>query len=366
MGSSTRPTSARDRPLRTRSITLGFLIAAASLAQACDLVPEREPDVNLGLLGGEPAYPLGKLDFILEDTDGRPYDFRAETDGRLTLLFFGYTSCPDVCPIHMATLAQALAELEPEQRDRTTVVFVSVDPDRDSLPQIRAWLDGFDESFVGLRGSPDQVSTILAQYNYPAPERAGEGDVYLMSHPAIVYAFTPDNMGRGMYGSGTPKSTWVHDLRIMLDHPWDTEPLEVAISHEIPQGEFLGRAGDVEVFDAYAPAPSGESPAAVYVTLNNRGTLADTLVGLASEAAARGSVHDMQMEGGVMRMVPLDGLEIPAGGTVRLEPGALHGMLEELDRLLIVGSRVQVEFLFARGGSVTVPVKVVSYTAVVR
>jgi protein SCO1/2 len=309
---------------------------------------------------------VGKLDFILTDTEGRPYDFRAETDGTLTLLFFGYTSCPDICPIHMATLAQALKELDPEQRERTTVVFVSVDPERDSLPRIRSWLNGFDESFVGLRGTADQIATILAQYNYPAPERAGEGDIYLMSHPAIVYAFTPDNMGRGMYGSGTSKATWVHDLRLMLEHPWDTEPLEEEVSREIPQGEFLGRAGDVEVLDAYAPAPSGESPAAVYVTLRNRGASPDTLLALASEFAARGSVHDMRMEGGVMRMVPQDGVEVPAGETVRLEPGALHGMLEDLDRVLIVGSRVQVEFQFARGGSVTVPVKVVSYTAVVR
>jgi protein SCO1/2 len=344
---------------------LGALLAAL-LASACDLVPEREPPVELGLLGGEPAYPLGKLDFTLTDTEGRPYDFQAETDGRLTLLFFGYTSCPDICPIHMATLAQALKELGPEQRAQTTVVFVTVDPARDSDARIRSWLDGFDESFVGLRGSAEEIAAILAQYNYPAPEREGGGDAYLMSHPAIVYAFTPDNLGRGMYGSGTSRATWVHDLRLMLEHPWGEAPLEVEVSEEIPQGEFLGRAGDVEVLDAYAPAPSGEGPAAVYVTLRNRGASPDTLVALTSEVAGRGSVHDMRMEDGVMRMVPQDGVEIPAGETVRLEPGALHGMLEELDRVLIVGSRVQVEFQFARGGSVTVPAKVVSYAAVVR
>lgn len=343
-----------------------LLIAATVVAQACDLVPEREPGVELGLLGGGPAYPLGKLDFTLMDTEGEAYDFQAETDGKLTLLFFGYTACPDICPIHMATIAAALSDFEPALREQVAVVFVSVDPERDSPEQIRAWLDGFDPTFIGLRGSPDQVNAILAQYNYPPPEREGEGAGYLVSHPAIVYAFTPDNMGRGMYSSGTAKATWVHDLRVMLEYPWDTAPLEVAVPVEIPQGEFLGRAGDVEVWDAYAPAPSGESPAAVYVTLKNRGSEPDTLIGLSSDVAVRGSVHDMQMADGVMRMVPLDGLEIPAGGTVSLEPGALHGMLEELNRVLIVGSRVQVEFQFARGGTVTVPAKVVSYTAVVR
>jgi protein SCO1/2 len=342
------------------------LIAATLLTQACDLVPEPDPPLQLGLLGGEPAYPLGKLDFTLNDTDGRPYDFRAETDGVLTLLFFGYTSCPDICPIHMATLAQALAELPPEQREKITVVFVTVDPERDSPVQIRAWLDAFDESFVGLRGSLDEVGAVLAQYNYPPPERESGGAGYLMSHPATVYAFTPDNLGRGMYGGGTTKATWVHDLGAMLGYPWDTQPLELPVPEEIPQGEFLGQAGDIQVFDGYAPAPAGDSPAAVYVRFVNRGTAPDTLLALASEAAAAGSIHAMLVEGGVTRMVPMDRVEIPAGASVQFEPGGRHGMLEGLNRLLIVGSRVQVEFSFARGGPVRVPVKVVSFTAVVR
>jgi len=344
---------------------LTFAVLAAAVA-GCDLVPEREAPLELGLLGGAPAYPLGKLDFVLPTTEGEDFDFRAETDGRLTLLFFGYTSCPDVCPIHMATLAAALAELEPELRDQVEVVFVSVDPDRDSPATIREWLEGFDERFIGLRGTEEQIASILAQYNYGAPEREGDDESYLVSHPAVVYAFTPDNMGRGMYGSGTSKATWVHDLKALLAYPWDTVPLETAASPELPKGEFLGRAGDVEVLDAYAPAPTAGSPAAVYVTLRNRGAEPDTLLGLASEAAERGSVHAMEEEDGVMRMRPLESIEIPAGGTVVLEPGGMHGMLEGLGRVLIVGSRLPVEFSFARGGAVAVPVKIVSFTAVVR
>lgn len=334
-------------------------------AVACDVAPDQEARVSLGLLGGEPAHPLGKLDFTLPDTEGEPFDFQAETDGRLTLLFFGYTSCPDICPIHMATLAQALAELGPEARDQVDVVFVSVDPQRDTPDQIRSWLDGFGEDFVGLRGSEEEIASILAQYNYPPPEHEGEGAGYLVSHPAIVYAYTPDNMGRGMYGSGTSKATWVHDLRLMLEHPWEAEPL-TATESPIPQGEFLGRAGTVEVYDAYVPAPTGTSPAALYVTLINRGDAPDTLLTVASDVSARGSVHDMQMQDGVMRMVPLAGLEIPPGDTVSLAPGGRHGMLEEVTRALMVGSRVQVELGFANGGTVTVPATVVSYASVVR
>lgn len=328
-------------------------VLLALLAAAC-APPERTEEVRLGLLGGEPAYPLGKPDFTLPDTDGRPFDFRAETDGRLTLLFFGYTSCPDICPIHMATLAGALDELGPELARQVTVVFVSVDPARDTPDRIRRWLDGFDTTFIGLRGSEEEIAEILAQYNYPPPEREGEAGSYLVSHPATIYAFTPDNLGRGMFGSGTSKATWVHDLRRMLEYPWDA----VAGPAE---------PGGIQVLYPFIPAPAAaEGPAAFYLRLVNEGPEADTLLGLDTEAAERGSIHDMRMANGVMRMVLLTFLALPPGDTVVLAPGGRHGMLEGLPEPLTEGDTVVVTLRFAGAGPVAVEVPVVSYTRVVR
>lgn len=97
--------------------------------------------------------------FTLTATDGQPFDFRGRTAGRLTFLEFGYTHCPDVCPVHMANLAAALAKLPPSDRMRVDVVFVSIDPDRDSLPVLRKWLDAFDPTFISLTGS-DRKSVV--------------------------------------------------------------------------------------------------------------------------------------------------------------------------------------------------------------
>jgi protein SCO1/2 len=335
------------RPPAVRAATIMALLAMA----ACGPPADAPPQVTLDLRGMQPYVPVEKVDFILTDTDGRPFDFRRETRGRLTFLFFGYTYCPDVCPIQMATLAAAMAELEPAERERVEVVMVSVDPDRDTPDRLRDWLAAFDSSFVGVRGPQEDVDEALAFYGYPPTEFGQiEGGGYLVGHPAYVYAFTPDDFGRAMYPATTTRQEWLHDLRILLEREW--EGVAGAESAE----------SALEVRDARAPAPPAGDRTALYLSMENRGAEADTLVAIATEVAGRSSLHDMEMTGGVMRMVPIvGGLPIPAGGTVTLEPGARHGMLEDLTRDLVPGGTFEVELTFARAGRVVVSVRVVRY-----
>src|SRR6185369_9103221 len=94
--------------------------------------------------GGLVTPPLTKPQFTLTNTSGASFDFRAETQGYVTLLFFGYTHCPDECPLHMAAIATSLKQLAPEVRGQVKVVFVTADPARDTPSVLRAWLDRFD------------------------------------------------------------------------------------------------------------------------------------------------------------------------------------------------------------------------------
>jgi protein SCO1/2 len=96
--------------------------------------------------------PLQKPTQTLTDTSGKPWSFAADGDTKATLLYFGYTHCPDVCPTTMADIHQALEHVSPAVRANTQVVFVTVDPDHDPLSRIRTWLNDFDPSFIGLRG----------------------------------------------------------------------------------------------------------------------------------------------------------------------------------------------------------------------
>jgi len=136
----------------------------------------------------------------------------------VTLLFFGYTHCPDVCPVHMANLAAVLREYAPSERRRIEVVFVTTDPARDTLSRLRAWLDNFDADFVGLRGDIETVNAVQNVLMLPAamlgePDSAGR---YEVGHSAVVVAFTPDDSARVMYPFGTRQADWAADLPHLL------------------------------------------------------------------------------------------------------------------------------------------------------
>lgn len=120
--------------------------------------------------------------------------------------------------------------------------------------------------------------------------------------------------------------------------------------------------GHLTIRSAVIPEPTGGSRIAVYAEIDNDGPT-DTLLGIASAVAARGSLHEMVEEGGMVTMQPSGALPVPAGGTLSLRSGARHGMLEGLSRNPAAGDTVSVTFVFASGGEVVVPVPVVPLTS---
>jgi len=162
--------------------------------------------------------PLPRPDFTFTDTAGEPYPFLGRTEGKLTFLFFGFTTCPDVCPVHMSGLAAALGELPFEDRAKVEVVFVTIDPERDTPDRIREWLDAFDPSFVGLTAPLDQANAVLGELLMgPASHIAREDSGYDVVHPAAVVAFSPDGPARVRYPFGTRRADWSHDVPRLLD-----------------------------------------------------------------------------------------------------------------------------------------------------
>jgi protein SCO1/2 len=164
----------------------------------------------------EPA--LARPTFTLTDTRGAPYAFGTETRGLLTFLFFGYTNCPDVCPVHVANVASVLRTLPFEEQRKARFVFVTLDPARDSLRAMRRWLDQFDASFVGLRGDADEVNRIMAGIGMP-PALLGAKNAdgtYEVAHSAAVVVFTADDSAHVMYPFGTRQLDWAEDIPRLL------------------------------------------------------------------------------------------------------------------------------------------------------
>ncbi len=202
----------------TRLAAVAFFIGAVALGSAgCRPAAEGPSARELGQLHGEVRQvPDPVPDFTLTDTAGHPFRFRKEADRSLTLLYFGYTHCPDVCPVHMANLAAVLKDLPWELRQRIKVVFVTTDPDRDTRAVLRQWLDAFDPGFVGLSGTVAQVNAAQALLGIPplVREERTSGD-YGVGHAAQVIAFTPDGRTRVDYPFGTRQADWAHDLPLL-------------------------------------------------------------------------------------------------------------------------------------------------------
>ena len=173
-----------------------------------------------GLRGVTLSPARAKPDFTLTDTEGRPFRFVADTRGSVTLLFFGYTNCPDVCPQHLVNIAGALKRMSPDDQARVRMVFVTTDPVRDTAQRLRGWLDNFDRRFIGLTGSIDDVHDIQRKLGLPPSQvetmsqmPAGPHPMtYGVGHAAQVLAFSPDDSLRAEYPSGFTMDDWANDL----------------------------------------------------------------------------------------------------------------------------------------------------------
>lgn len=174
-----------------------------------------------GPTGGEPAgsvsadsgqlrglqleLPIPRPEFTLTDDTGAAYDFRSETAGHPTFLFFGYTTCPDICPTTMADLAVAIRELPAELAADVQVVFVTTDPATDTGPVLTDFLDHFDSDllngFVGLTGTIPQVEAAQRAAKLTVAQDMGR------SHSAMLQLYGPDDLARVVCTSGAAART---------------------------------------------------------------------------------------------------------------------------------------------------------------
>jgi protein SCO1/2 len=195
----------------------GTLLLACTLVAGCKAgePPVRPEDLR----GPRLTTPLPRPDLALVTHAGRPLSFRTDTKGTLTFLFFGYTHCPDVCPLHMANLAWAIDQLTPEQAARIRVIFVTTDPDRDTPARLSEWLANFDSSFVGAQGAPEAIALAQRSLGMPVAVRDAAGSDsagYTVSHGAHLWAFTPDDSAHVVYPFGITREILAEDIPRLL------------------------------------------------------------------------------------------------------------------------------------------------------
>ncbi|MEU8913456.1 MULTISPECIES: SCO family protein [Streptomyces] len=136
--------------------------------------------------------PMAKPDLVLTDTHGAKYDLLEKTEGHPTLIYFGYTNCPDVCPLTMANIAVAVKQLPKAEQKDLRVVFVTSDPERDTSAALKKWLGGINKDFTGLTGKFDTIQAGARSVNIgiEKPVKKKNGDV-VSTHGAQVLLTSP-------------------------------------------------------------------------------------------------------------------------------------------------------------------------------
>jgi protein SCO1/2 len=160
--------------------------------------------------------PLPAPPISLTKADGQSFHL-ADLKGKIILLFFGYTSCPDVCPTTLAELKQAISLLNEREQSAVQVVFISVDPDRDTPQRIQDYASRFNPAFIGLSGSSADLEPIWQAYGiYRQIEQTGSASGYTVSHTARLFLIDGEGNLRLTYAFQTPPQDLAHDLQLLL------------------------------------------------------------------------------------------------------------------------------------------------------
>jgi protein SCO1/2 len=194
---------------------LPVLVAACALTvslAACDKLPgkQKESFQNTDVTGLD--YAKG---FALTDHTGKPRTL-ADFKGKAVVVFFGYTQCPDVCPTTMAEMASVMQKLGP-LADQVQVLFITLDPERDTQELLANYVPAFDKRFIGLRGTPEQTAKTAKEFKVFYSKVPGtEPGSYTIDHTAGSYVFDRDGRLRLFIRHGQGPDPIVHDLRQLL------------------------------------------------------------------------------------------------------------------------------------------------------
>jgi protein SCO1/2 len=209
--------------VRSRPAGLAVAVVALLLLAGCGGAPQGTvSDVHVhdsdGINGVVLPQAYRSPDVDLRDTHGASYDLATDTRKPLTLVFFGYTNCPDVCQVVMANLASALVRLDSSHRKQVGVVFVTTDPRRDTSSVLRSYLDRFDPSFEGLTGSLPALVHAGKAYDIPIEKghKLASGG-YDVAHGTQVVGLKPDGTAPYVWTQGTTPGQLADDLTAILD-----------------------------------------------------------------------------------------------------------------------------------------------------
>jgi protein SCO1 len=174
-------------------------------------------DVEAGDLHGTVVDPpFTVADTALVDTDGASFSLTGSTDKRLTMVFFGYTNCPDICGTVMGNLASAMTRLDERDRDQVDVVFVTTDPERDTPEVLRTYLDRYDKSFLGVTGPIEEIVGVGKSVAVGMGDKLPTGGYDVDAHSTQVTAIDSDDEAPMFWSQTTSSKQFADDIHTLL------------------------------------------------------------------------------------------------------------------------------------------------------
>jgi protein SCO1/2 len=191
-------------------LALGLLAVSMMLAGCGEKTAPAPTFKNVDITGAAFA-----RDFALTDHTGKPRTL-ADYKGKVVVMFFGFTQCPDVCPTTMAEMSAVMKELGP-QAEQVQVLFVTVDPERDTKQLLSEYVPAFDKRFVGLYGTPEQTAATAKEFKvfYAKVEGKTPGS-YSIDHTAASYVFDRNGKVRLLVRHNQGPAPIVHDIKQLL------------------------------------------------------------------------------------------------------------------------------------------------------
>lgn len=247
--------------------------------------------------------------FSLLDHEGRNVDQHV-FEGQWDLVFFGFTNCPDICPLTLQVLSAAKRQLEERgQSPLPRIVLVSVDPERDTPAKMAQYVNAFGDGNLGITGELDELRKLTAGLGIFFEKQASVDESYAVDHSSAVLVIDPAGRFHSLFSGTHVIDNFVHDLPLLMTRTEEFRPPLVATDVEITQ------------------AVAGSSVSAGYMSLTNNGSDVIRITRVTSPQYGTVELHTTSVENDVARMRAVGELIIRPGETVRLERGGMHLML---------------------------------------
>ncbi|MDQ3263260.1 MAG: SCO family protein [Myxococcota bacterium] len=289
--------------------------------------------------------PLAVPDFISGQGTARPFRL-SEQRGKVVVVSFGYTSCPDICPTTLSRLL-ALKRALGTAAEEVETVFVSVDPSRDTAARLESYLGAFDPDFHPVRLEGIALARVLAGFGITARRNEVDPRRYA-NRPTGADGYSIDHTGGFFLLDPAGR------LRFRIPHDAGVEALREAVASLLPSGPAAPHPLQVEASRAQL-TPAGVG--AIYLRLVNRASAPDVLLSARTVSADAVELHEVVPEGDLLRMVPRpEGFTVPGRSTLELAPGGKHLMLYGVRE----GPSVELELTFRHARPLRVQVPTVS------